>query len=224
MSSLPTSRRGWGPRLAIVCVATAVSLSAQATELQFEQVFSAKGEPGTLHYQAVFSANGGEHSMEVWRDGDRRVKRRTDGIIETYAFHKPGDVEFNMSILDMKKRIHTQVDRTNLYRIGHFTDWFDLTHGLKHPLGEYRIARSAATAPTARAISDCQWYDLTQNQHTSHVCWSSHSHLPLVIEAPDGKVVWRIATLDFKPIPASTFEIHDQGYIRNDANQDIEND
>ena len=63
-------------------------------ELKFEQVFSEKGEPSALHYQAVFIAKGAEHQLEVWRDGERRVKRRTDDAIETYAFRKPGDPEF----------------------------------------------------------------------------------------------------------------------------------
>jgi hypothetical protein len=36
--------------------------------------------------------------------------------------------------------------------------------------------------------------------------------------------VWRVATLDRKPIASKTFEIHDEGFVRNDANQDIERD
>jgi hypothetical protein len=211
-------------RLATLCVAAAVSLHALAGEKKFEQVFSAKGEPGALHYRAVFISKGAEHQLEVWRDGDRRVKRRTDEAIETYAFRKPGDPEFRMSILDMKKRIHTRIDRANLYRIGNFTDWFDLAHGLKHPMGEYRVAKAQAPDGAPKAIEACQWYDLTQDKRTTHICWSAGSRLPLVIQAQDGEVVWRVATLDRKPIPAKTFEIHDEGFIRNDANQDIERD
>jgi hypothetical protein len=213
-----------GLRLATLCVAATVSLHAQAKELRFEQVFSEKGEPSALHYQAAFISKGAEHQLEVWRDGARRVKRRTDDAIETYAFRKPGDPEFHMSILDMRKRIHTRIDRTNLYRIGNFTDWFDLAHGLKHPLGEYRVAKSQAPDGAPKAIEACQWYDLTQDKRTTHICWSAQSRLPLVIQAQDGEVVWRVTTLDRKPIPAKTFEIHDEGYIRNDANQDIERD
>ena len=199
-------------------------MNAQAKELTFEQAFSAKGEPRTLHYQAAFSAKGAEHHLEVWRDGDQRLKRSTDQAIETYVFRKSGDPEFHMSILDMKKRIHTHIDRTNLYRIGNFTDWFDLAHGLKHPAGEYRVVKAGAPAGAPNAIQDCQWYDLTQGQRTTHVCWSTHSHLPLVIQAQDGKIAWKVSAMDSKPIPNKTFEIHDAGFVRNDANQDIEND
>ena len=142
-NTIPCSRRGLGLRLATLCVAAAVSLNVPAKEPTFEQIFSEKGEPSALHYQAVFTAKGAEHHLEVWRDGEQRLKRRTDEAIETYAFRKPGDPEFHMSILDMKKRIHTRIDRTNLYRIGNFTDWFDLAHGLKHPMGEYRVAQGS---------------------------------------------------------------------------------
>jgi hypothetical protein len=222
-----SATRGQGLRLlrvATLCVAAAVSLHALANEKTFEQVFSDKDEPAALHYRAIFVSNRAEHHLEVWRDGDRRVKRRTDAAIETYAFRTPGDPEFRISILDMRKRIHTRIDRTNLYRIGNFTDWFDLTHGLKHPMGEYRLARAQAPDGAAKAIQACQWYDLIQDQRTTHICWSAQSRLPLVIQAQDGQVVWRVAALDRKPIPATTFEIHDEGFVRNDANQDIERD
>jgi hypothetical protein len=225
-NTIPYSRRrrGLGLRFATLCVATAVSLNIPAKEPAFEQVFSEKGEPDTLHYLAAFTSNGAEHHLEVWRDGEQRVKRRTDDAIETYAFRSPGDPEFHLSILDLKKRIHTRIDRTNLYRIGNFTDWFDLTHGLKHPMGEYRVARAQAPIGAPKAIKACQWYDLTQDQRTSHICWSAHSRIPLVIQTQDGKVVWRVTNLDQKPIPAKTFDIHDEGFIHNDANQDIERD
>jgi hypothetical protein len=190
-------------------VVAAVSLDAPAKELKFEQVFSSKGA---------------SHQLEVWRDGDRRVKRRADDVIETYAFRKPGDPEFHMSILDMRKRIHTRIDRTNLYRIGNFTDWFDLAHGLKHPMGEYQVAEAQAPDGAPKAIKACRWYDLTQDKRTTHICWSAQSRIPLVIQAQDGEVVWRVTTLDRKPIPAKTFDIHDEGFIHNDANQDIERD
>jgi hypothetical protein len=222
--AIPWSYRGLGLRFAILCAAAAVSLTASAKEPTFEQVFSEKGEPSTLHYQAVFTSKGTKHQLEVWRDGDRRVKRRTDEAIETYASRKPGDSEFHMSILDMRRRIHTRIGRTNLYRIGNFTDWFDLTHGLKHPMGEYWVAKAQVPAGAPKAINACQWYDLTQDTRTTHICWSVQSRLPLLIQAQDGKVVWKVATLDRKPIPAKTFEIHDEGFIRNDANHDIERD
>jgi hypothetical protein len=214
-----------GLRLAALCLAAALSPAVRGEELGFDQAFSAGGEPAALHYAVVFtSPRGEEHRLEVWRDGDRRVRRRTDEAIETYAFRDPPDPEFRLSILDRRRRIHTRIDRTNLYRIGSFADWFDLGHGLRHPLGAYRLARGHAPEGAPAAVEGCQWYDLAQGGHTTHVCWSPRSRIPLLIQGQDGRVSWKVTALDRGPIPASTFEVHDEGYVRNDANADVERD
>lgn len=222
--AFPGSYWGLRLRLATLCVAVAVSFEAPAKELKFEQVFSDKGEPHSLHYQATFTSKGAKHQMEVWRDGDQRVKRRTDDALETYAFHKSGSAEFQMSILDLKKKIHTRIDRTNLYRIGNFTDWFDLAHGLKHPKGQYQLTNAKEPERAPKAVKPCQWNELTQDNHTTHICWSVQSRLPLVIQTQEGEIVWQVTALDRMPIPSKTFDIHDEGFIHNDANQDIESD
>jgi hypothetical protein len=129
-----------------------------------------------------------------------------------------------MSILDMKRRIHTRVDRTNLYRLGNFTDWFDLTHGLRHPRAGYRLERARSTSGLPRAVSPCSWFDFTQEQRTTQVCWSEKDRIPLLIRGSGGDVVWRVTALDRKPIRATTFVINDQGFVRNDAIEDIEGD
>lgn len=221
---LPANLRMLVLRFATLCVAAAAATAAQAKEMTFEDAFSAKGEPRTLHYQATFSSKGAEHQLELWRDGDKRLKRSTDKIIDTFVFRQPGSGEFQMSILDKKKKIHARVSRTNLYRIGNFTDWFDLAHGLKHPVGPYKVAKAPAPDGAPKVGRECQWYDLTQGENTTHICWNAQNRLPLVIQAANGAVVWKVTGMDTKPIPAKTFEIHDEGYIRNDANEDIAGD
>jgi hypothetical protein len=220
---LPANLRILGLRLATLCVAAAVSQVAQAKEPTFEEAFSTKGEPHALHYLATFSSKGSEHQLEVWRDGDKRLKRSTDKAIDTYVFRLRDSAEFQMSVLD-KKKIHTRIGRTNLYRIGNLTDWFDLAHGLKHPVGAYKVAKVIAPDGASKAVKECQWYDLTQNNHTTHICWNARNSLPMEIQTERGAVVWKLTSVDTKPIPAKIFEIHDEGYIRNDANEDIEGD
>jgi hypothetical protein len=221
---IPTSVRILGLQFVILCLALAFSRGAQAKQPTFEEAFNVKGEPRALHFQAVFSSKGAEHQLEVWRAGDTRLKRSTDQVIETYVFRQPGSDEFQMSVLDKKKKIHTRVDRTNLYRIGNLTDWFDLAHGLKHPVGAYTIAKGQAPAGAPKALESCNWYDLTQNNRTTHICWSKEKSLPVVIAAQGGGVLWRLTGVDTKPIPASTFKIQDAGFVRNDANEDIAGD
>jgi hypothetical protein len=35
---------------------------------------------------------------------------------------------------------------------------------------------------------------------------------------------WRVTSVDHKPIATKVFAVHDEGFIRNDANADIERD
>lgn len=86
----------------------------------FDTVFSPAGEPATLHFRVVFKAHGADHQLEVWRDGEQRVKRITDQALVTYAVRKPGDADFQLQILDLNKRISTHVDRTTMLRLGQF--------------------------------------------------------------------------------------------------------
>jgi hypothetical protein len=212
------------PRFAVLVAASAVFFPAHAKDLRFEQAFNTKGEPAATHFEATYLAKGAEHRVQVWRDGERRIRRRTDDVAESYAFHQPRSADFRLSMLDLKRKIRTDIDRDNLYRIGNFTDWFDLGHGLRHPVGTYKLVRTSAPAGSARPVEACQWTDLIQESHVTHVCWSANSKLPMLIQTEDGRTIWRVTEVDHKPIAASTFEIHDAGFIRNDANQDIERD
>lgn len=210
----------WGTALFAV-LATA---ARPAEPLKFDRVFDPRGEPAQLRYTAAFTSGGADHRLSVWRDGDRRVKRVTDEALETYAVRKPGEAAFHMDVLDRRKHIHTRIDRTNLYRVGAFIDWFDLTHGLRHPKGIYQLATGSAPTAALKPLCPCRWYDLTQGGRAVHVCWSREVRLPLLIVSAEGRTMWRITALDRRPIPPATFKIHDAGYVRNDANRDIESD
>lgn len=230
MTAVPGTTGGRMPQAAALFAAASAFfafLPAHAADRPaptFEQVFNARGEPAATHFDAVYQAAGVQHHVEVWRDGRQRIRRRTDDAADSYAVRKASGPDFHLSVLDLKRRIRTDIDRDNLYRIGNFTDWFDLGHGLRHPKGGYTLAASSAPAAAPQAAGACAWYDLSQEGRTTHVCWSAKDRLPLLMLAQDGKPVWRVTRLDHKPIPAATFAIRDQGFIRNDANADIERD
>lgn len=219
-----SNAKAFGGQLAVLCAASCVAYGAFAKDLTFDKVFSDKAEPSSLHYQATYQNQRGEHQLEVWRDGQQRLKRCTDDSLETYATRAAGDTEFQMSVLDLKKKIHTRVDRTNLYRIGNFTDWYDLAHGLRHPKGDYQLAAIAAPVNAPKALDACRWYGLTQQERTTQICWSERSRIPLLILDQDGKAVWTVTKVERRPISSKVFVINDEGFIKNDANQDIEKD
>jgi hypothetical protein len=217
-------RHTW--RAGILLAATfGTGAAIAAPVLTFDTAFAAKGEPDFLHYRVLFRSGGAVHRMEVWREHDRRIKRVTDDAIETYAFRPSArDPGYNLSVLDLKRRVHTLVDRTNLYRIGQFSDWFDLGHGLRHPHAAYALAAGSAPAGAPGTPAPCRWYDLKQGQQATRICWDAKNRLPLLIYAGNGQLVWRVTATDTRPFAASVFAIHDQGFVRNDANRDISPD
>jgi hypothetical protein len=230
-NALPGSTGRRASRSLVLCTAAAAVFSAplsHAAAPDFDHVFSTRGEPAATHFQATYLAGGTEHHVEVWRDGDRRIRRRTDDKAETFAVHmpgnQPGSPDYRLSVLDLGRKIRTDIDRDNLYRIGQFTDWFDLGHGLRHPKGDYRLVPAATPHGAARAIGACEWVALVQGTQATHVCWSAQAKLPLLIQAADGRIVWRVTSVDHKAIADQVFAIHDAGFIRNDANADIEHD
>lgn len=225
--ALPVCTGRRASRSLVLCTAAAAVFSASsshAATLDFDHVFSTRGEPAATHFQATYLAGGTEHHVEVWRDGERRIRRRTDDKAESFAVRASGGPDYHLSVLDLGRKIRTDIDRDNLYRIGQFTDWFDLGHGLRHPKGEYRLVPAATPHGAARAIGACEWVALVQGTQTTHVCWSTTAKLPLLIQAADGRTVWRVTSVDHKTIPDKVFAIQDAGFIRNDANADIERD
>jgi hypothetical protein len=199
--------------------------AAQAADgLRFEDAFIADDGHAPLHYRASYVARGSQHTLEAWLDAGVRLKRVTDGAVEVHAERDADGPEFRMTLLDLRRRIATYVNRTSLYRIGQFTDWFELAQGLRRPRAGYRLVRSAAPAQAPRPIQPCEWYELTQAGQASRICWSPSLRLPLLLLPAEGEPVWRVTEADRDPIPAREFDVDDRGFVRNDAGADISGD
>ena len=199
----------------------------EATALDFDRTFNARGEPRQTHYLATYQLNGKPHQLEVWRDRDLRLKRRTDDDIETYLSKPARETEWQMVMMDLKRRIRTDIDRTNLARIGHFTDWYAQSHSLAHPAGSYQLHKlrsDEVLTGAPQAVAACQWYRLNLDNFVSTICWSASARLPLLIVDGTGQTQWRISAFDHAPIDAAVFQIDDRGFAKNDANQDIQAD
>ena len=218
---------GRRPRLILFLAVAGLSLAgatvAAAPSLRFDDAFAAQGEPESLHYLVLFRSAGVVHRMEVWRDGDRRIRRNTDQALTIFASHKPGEAGYHLAVLDRVKHVRTDIERTNLYRIGQFADWFDFGHGLRHPKGAYTLTR-LTPAPAMRAIRPCSWYALTQGDRVTNICWDTGYRIPLLITGADGQPQWKVVVADRAVIPPARFAIDDRNYIHDNANADIERD
>ncbi|MBA5607787.1 hypothetical protein H3H36_20745 [Duganella sp. FT3S] len=197
---------------------------SQAADLDFDKTFSSKGEARQLHYSATYLAEGRTHAVQVWRDGEQRLKRRTDDKLETHIFKPAGQTEWQMVVLDLPRQIRTDIERTNLYRIGHFTDWFSMAHALTRPTGPYRLT-ALKQAPVADApLGPCRWYALDRAGTVSNVCWSGQLRLPLLIADGGGKTLWRVTSASTAALPRAAFALNDAGFVHNNANADIQTD
>ena len=217
---------GWATGAALLCSVLAPAATAGRPAGTFESVFQSGDEPAALFYRAEFTGSDGVHVLQVWRDGQVRLRRKTDEVLDTYVVRNSADpLEYQMTVVDYRKRITTRIDRNNLIRLGHFSDWFDLAHGLRHPVGEYRLAPTSAPAGAPIPASACRWYVLSQGNTLNRICWSAREHLPMVIWS-DAKAsaVWRVTQVEHRPIGDDVFVLHDTGFVRNDANADIEGD
>ena len=201
-----------------------VAAGSQAADLDFDKTFQTTGEARQLHYRATYAVDGTAHQVEVWRDGDQRLKRRTDDKLETHVFKRAKQTEWQMVVLDLPRKIRTDIDRSNLYRIGHFTDWFSMSHALARPIGAYRLTALSAAPGNEQALSACRWYALERNSVLSHVCWSGQWRLPLLITDAAGKTQWKVTAASKHALPAAAFALNDAGFVHNDANADIQTD
>ena len=197
---------------------------AASQQLRFETVFSDADEPKTLHFRADYASRGTPHKLELWRDGSQRLVRRTDDKVETHVEHVAGSPAYQMVVLDLQRKIETRVARDDMYRIGNFTEWFDLAHGLRHPKGAYRLTATAAPDHGPTPIAPCHWYLLEQGVSLTRICWSPREHLPLVLMNDRGSVLWQVSEVSHAAPPKSVFLVRDEGFVRNDASQDISGD
>ena len=202
----------------------ALALAAGAGQLSFEQAFPVAATPVASHAVVLYRSGGGAHRLELWRDGERRLRRDTDGRLTSLAAHRPGEAGYRLDLFDRARRIHTVVDRDSLYRVGRFTDWRDLAHGLRHPAGAYRVREVPAPSTGGRPIAPCRWYALEQGTARSTICWSAAEGLPLAILDASGRSTWRVTALDHRPLAAATFHVDARGYVLNDAAADISGD
>ena len=167
---------------------------------------------------------GQTHQTETWRDADRHLKRVTDGRLETHVFKPANQDEWRMMVLDRARKIRTDIDRTNLLRIGHFSDWFSLSHALARPVGPYQLVALATAPDMPKPVARCRWYELTRDEVASHLCWSTILRLPLVITDASNLVQWQVTAVDTRTQPGSTFDIDDAGFVHINANEEIQSD
>lgn len=213
-------------KFAMVAAATAIQAVSAAPAPTWNQAFPIHAAPANVHFVAhYFDNRGARHSLEVWRLGQTFLHRRTDELIDLYAVtDHPGD-QARYRLVDQRRQIVADVTRTNLYRIGIYSDAFGLAHVLDPPKESYRI--EGARAPRGIDAKGCRWKALVRSQTQparSLVCWSAAWGLPIVIVAADGapKEVFRIDTVDRAPVRTAALPRVPAGYALVNVDEEID--
>lgn len=210
----------------MVAAATAIQAVSAAPTPTWNQAFPTDAAPKNVHFVAhYFDGRGARHALEVWRRGQTFLHRRTDDQIDLYAVADHPKAETRYRLIDRRRLIVADVTRTNLYRIGIYSDNLGLAHVLDPPKEPYRI--EAAHAPLGIEATGCRWKALVRTQTRparSLVCWSSAWGLPMVIVAADGapKEVFRIDTVDRAPVRTAALPHVPAGYALVDVDEEID--
>ena len=219
-------RASYVNRLAVACIAVlGCRVDAASGPMdRFSQTFATDRAPASLHARILFRAsNGRVHWLQLWRSGDRLLRRDTDGRLTSIVTHKPGDIAYRIDLFDKARKLHTIIDRDSLYQLGTFTDWTGLAYGLQAPKGRYAL-RPAAVPHPPLPRPPCKWTELAQPGRKTRICWSRADAFPLQIMNSEGKLIWRVTAIDHASPSANTFRIDSAGYTLNNATEEMKRD
>ena len=206
----------------LLCVAHVTPGRPEVAVTNWERNFPTRAAPENVYFKARYAdARGRMHDLQVWRQGDLRLRRKTDEAINLYV-EKNDDGEYLYRLVDHARRLLIRVDRSSLYRMGTFSDWAGLAHVLNAPRGEYTVT-GLGTGVQLLAAGECTWMQLeiaTPPGEASRICWSEAWGLPLEIRTRQGDkwaLQFSIAEVrSFEPSVA-TFTIEKNDLIERDA-------
>lgn len=205
-------------------VLLAASTPSAGAEVAWDEAFPTASAPSNVYFQGRYrDARGEHHRLQVWREADARLRRKTDEAIDV-AVERDLSGRYVYRLADRGTGTVVAADRSILYRAGLFLDWRGLAHGLDVPRGPYRIA-PIAVALKETAHGRCVWFRLETTQPSpsaSDICWSSQWGLPLIIRAPGAGETdqFRIEEVRTFLPDASTFALSHEGLLRIDTGQD----
>jgi hypothetical protein len=189
----------------------------------WQQAFPVDQATHNVYAEAHYlDAQGMPHVLQLWREGGRQLTRLTDRSVMITVTRNSSD-EDSYQVYDLKRKTVIDADRSQLYRIGIFTDWMGMAHVLSKPQRTtYAITvMQPATQTTAWGL--CHWYKLSlPDQDDREICWSTAWALPLLIRQHQ-QPVFNVSALS-NTAPDSFTGITRQAYTRIDINDDIDSD
>ena len=180
--------------------------------------FSAGQGPSELHLQAQYSDAKGLHSLELYRQGQRRLRKITDNRLELHA-QLGDDNEMNYVWIDRAKSLVQKVSRTNLYRIGSPFEFSSAATMLTKPHTDFSVAQASPDTPIETPMGACTLYRVELKGASQEICWSPTWGIPLFLR---GNGFWlKVTSLDSTAHDAD-FVVDIKGMRVIDANEQID--
>jgi hypothetical protein len=212
----------------LLCIFPAAPLLAQGMPSEWEAAFPTASAPARVYFRAHY-LDGDErtHELRVWRDGQQRLRRRTDDTIDLYVDrNKTGELDFR--IVDYARHVVIRADRTAFHRVGRFTDWIGLADVLDVPHGIYFVSKLSGQSNSSPR-GECAWFRLetsVPSTKQSDICWSREWGVALTIETTNskGEILTQFSIDEvnaFEPDHA-TFAIDAPQFVEIDARTDGE--
>lgn len=199
---------------------------AEGRPLSWDKAFSSKGAPRGVHFKASYTdAIGRPHALELWRDGEAHLRRRTDDAIDLLA-EKTAGGEIVFRLVDLGKKRLIEVSRTNLHRIGIFASYPELAGVLIRPAGSTTLGPGSRPKERAPAGA-CRWVRVeTPPARPKEICWSERFKLPLLIQeqtaAGGFTTLFQIHQIEANVPAAGVFRISTKGLTVIHADQEID--
>src|SRR5262249_16402954 len=89
----------------LLCLGSAATVRAQDATAEWKTAFPTGAAPSQVHFRAVYRDGFDRaHELEVWRQADVRLRRRTDDSLDLYV-EKAGSGEYEYRLVDHNRNI-----------------------------------------------------------------------------------------------------------------------
>ncbi|ATB31390.1 hypothetical protein MEBOL_004852 [Melittangium boletus DSM 14713] len=177
---------------------------AKAGGLSWEKTFGPLATKPDLYVKArTGDPSGGTHALELWREGDRRLRRRTDALLEVWVEDQgaAGAPAYAVTVVDQRSHTVRRVSVERSAKLGPAFTWWPLAHLLPLPGPRYtlrKLKESVLRVGGAR----CEWYlYIPDGQPEQRICWSREYAVALRHEEKRGEGWWtRLAVESMGPL------------------------
>lgn len=212
MSSVRCSAHALAAAAVILAALGGEARAEEPVALTWDAAFGTKDAPRGVHFRASYiDARGAKHALEVWRDGDRRVRRETDGRVVVVS--KRGDDDsIELEVMDKLRDVAFRATRDEFAHLGIFPDFSGLGTVLARPQVAVRVT---ALGEERTAMGACRWFRVARAAGPSdEVCWAARWGVPLRLRrAPtpagskEAMTLFEVTLLEARSAPESLFEL-----------------